>query len=247
MWEGKATTSNMYADTKTWNPFVGCRFQCIYCRVSFQRQLKRWGKGNCRDCYDYAPHRHPERLNRIPSSRIVFCCGDGDIAFCDTDFLEAIVQAVSMHNRRSPYKTYYFQSKDWVSAGRVIPFLEEYVLKNAVILETLETNRDESYGSVSMAPRPTLRHKAFREVAYERKVVTVEPILDFDLDPFFRMISEVEPEYVWIGYNSKPNLVRLPEPNLEKTITLIRLLEASGIQVKAKDLRSALSGERPVV
>jgi hypothetical protein len=27
---------------------------------------------------------------------------------------------------------------------------------------------------------------------------------------------------------------------------LIRLLEASGIQVKAKDLRSALSGERPV-
>lgn len=51
------------------------------------------------------------------------------------------------------------------------------------------------------------------------------------------MITEAEPEFVWIGYNSKPKAVRLPEPSLEKTAELIRLLKASGIQVRGKNLR----------
>jgi hypothetical protein len=51
------------------------------------------------------------------------------------------------------------------------------------------------------------------------------------------MIADAEPEYVWIGYNSKPNLIQLPEPSLEQTATLIKLLKASGIQVKGKNLR----------
>jgi len=227
----------MYSETKTWNPFVGCHHQCIYCIVSFQRQLKRWAKKNCLRCYNYVPHYHPERLNHIPSSKIVFVCGDGDIAFCDSDFLEAIVWAINVHNRRCPNKTYYFQSKDWMSADRVMPFLEKHGVKNAIILETLETNIDASYHWISLAPKPTVRHKTFKEINYPRKVVTIEPILDFDLNPFFRMITDAEPEYVWIGYNSKPNLIHLPEPSLEKTATLIKLLKASGIQVKGKNLR----------
>jgi hypothetical protein len=110
-------------------------------------------------------------------------------------------------------------------------------VKNAVILETLETNRDWGYRKISHAPLPTQRHKVFREIIFPHKVITIEPILDFDLNPFFRMITDAEPEYVWIGYNSKPNLIQLPEPSLEQTTTLIKLLKASGIQVKGKNLR----------
>ena len=33
--------SNMYAEAKTWNPFKGCAFDCVYCVPSFQRQAKR--------------------------------------------------------------------------------------------------------------------------------------------------------------------------------------------------------------
>lgn len=47
---------NMYIlSAKQWNPFVGCKFDCLYCRTSFQRQAKRQ-KHNCIDCYNYKPH-----------------------------------------------------------------------------------------------------------------------------------------------------------------------------------------------
>jgi len=48
---------------------------------------------------------------------------------------------------------------------------------------------------------------------------------------------EAEPVFVWIGYNSKPNLIRLPEPSLEKTARLIRLLEGGGVDVRGKNLK----------
>ena len=50
-------TENMYAQAKTWNPFKGCEFDCIYCTPSFQRQSKRQ-KNLCGDCYAYSPHCH---------------------------------------------------------------------------------------------------------------------------------------------------------------------------------------------
>lgn len=57
--------SNMYKlSIKQWNPFVGCKHQCIYCKDSFQLQLKRWAKKNCKKCYDFVPHSHPERLTQ---------------------------------------------------------------------------------------------------------------------------------------------------------------------------------------
>jgi len=227
----------MYADAETWNVFCGCLHDCVYCRVSFQRQLKRWGKRNCERCYSFTPHIHEERLSRIPSSKIVFVCGGGDIAFCPTSHMQKIVEAIAKHNIRCPHKTYYFQSKNWDSAKRVIPLLEAHGIRNAIILETLETNRDEAYPQISKAPPPTVRHETFTQLNYSRKVITVEPILDFDLNPLYEMIAEAEPEYVWIGYNSKPNLVELPEPDIEKVKQLINQLEASGIQVRTKQLR----------
>jgi len=233
-------TTHMYARTKTWNPFVGCHHRCIYCVVSFQRQLKRWAKKHCSGCYYYIPHYHPERLKRIPSAEIIFVCGDGDIAFCRTDFLGEMVNRIAVHNRRCPYKTYYFQSKDWAKAKRILPLLEEKNIKNAIILETLETNRDYDYKYISKAPKPTIRHKTFKEINYPRKVITIEPILDFDVHPLFRMITDTEPEYVWIGYNSKPNLIKLPEPSLDRTMHLIDLLELSGIEVRTKNLRERI-------
>ena len=78
----------MYRDAETWNPFIGCLHDCAYCKVSFQRQVRRWAKRNCELCYRYIPHAHPERLRRVPSSPVVFVCGDGDIAFCDAETIK---------------------------------------------------------------------------------------------------------------------------------------------------------------
>ena len=181
------------------------------------------------------PHEHPERLSRLPSSQIIFVCGDGDIAFCRTEFLKLIAERVKRHSEKCPGRTYYFQSKSWQLAKRVVPFIED--VKGAIILETLETNRDDGYSLISKAPPPTERHKAFLELNYPRKAITAEPLLDFDVDMFFKMVTEAEPEFVWIGYNSKPNAVKLPEPSLEKTAKLIQLLKESRIEVRGKNLR----------
>lgn len=51
----------------TWNPVVGCSFNCKdpqgkpYCYA--RRQAKRQ-KQNCQQCYDFTPHLHPERLEQ---------------------------------------------------------------------------------------------------------------------------------------------------------------------------------------
>ena len=238
-------SSNMYAGACTWNPFVGCLHQCVYCKVSFQRQIKRWAKRNCAKCYSYVPHNHPERLKQVPSSPIVFVCGDGDIAFCDAEFLKLITSRLEEHSRRRPGRTYYLQSKDWRLAGRVVPLIEN--VKGAVILETLETNRDEGYSLISKAPPPTVRHKDFLKISYPRKAITAEPLLDFDVEEFYEMIVKAEPEFVWIGYNSKA--VRLPEPSLEKTAKLIGLLRRGRSRQKPQGLkpsyrRLGLNGRR---
>jgi hypothetical protein len=165
----------------------------------------------------------------------VFVCGDGDIAFCDSETLKLVADRLKAHSERCPGRTYYFQSKDWSRASRVVPLIED--VKGAVVLETLETNRDSGYSLVSRAPPPTVRHKSFLELSHPRKAITAEPLLEFDVDEFYRMIVEAEPTFVWIGYNSKPNLIRLPEPSLEKTARLIRLLEGGGVNVRGKSLK----------
>ena len=96
-----AEKSNMYAAAKTWNPFKGCEFDCTYCAPSFQKQSKRQ-KQLCQSCYTYTPHCHEDRLDKIPSSQIVFVCGNADISFCPPDFTRRIIERIVEHNVRCP-------------------------------------------------------------------------------------------------------------------------------------------------
>ena len=214
--------NNMYFGARTWNPFTGCLYRCIYCVPSFQQQLKRWGKKNCKLCYNYLPHKHPERLNRIPSSKIVFVCGDGDISWCkDKEYVLKIIERIREHNRRCPNKIYYFQSK----APSYFEDFLDYFPENVYLLTTLETNRDEGYEKISKAPKPSERFKQFIKLEYPRKILTIEPIMDFNLDIFVEWVRTISPKMVYIGYNSKPKQVKLPEPPLQKTLKLKRELE----------------------
>lgn len=224
--------SNMYKNTKTWNPFKGCRFDCTYCKPTFKKQAKRQ-KRRCMDCYSFVPHYHPERLTKIPSSDIVFVCGNADISFCDPDYTRQIVEAIKQHNRRCPHKIYYFQSKRPEYFGQ---FLTDFP-GNVILVTTLETNRDDGYQLVSKAPVPSERFKQFMNLEYSRKVVTIEPLLDFDVKVFVERILLIKPEYVWIGFNSRPNQVSLPEPSNKKVLAFIRNLRMAGTEVRGKTMR----------
>lgn len=135
-------------------------------------------------------------------------------------------------------KTYYFQSKnpsvfnfylDWFNGN----------LDKVILLTTLETNRDEVYGNISKAPFPTTRFNDFLDLEYSRKVVTIEPILDFDSEIFLRWMRLLKDqgtlEYVWFGYDSKR--CGLPEPSTEKAQRFVDELQAYGIEVRGKNLR----------
>jgi hypothetical protein len=224
--------SNMYAQAKTWNPFKGCRFDCVYCAPSFQKQAKRQ-KRLCQDCYSYTPHCHEERLARIPSTPIVFVCGNADIAFCPPEFTRRIIERIIAHNARSPRKTYYLQSKRPASFA---PFLGD-LPDNVILLTTLETNRDDGYAAISKAPPPSVRYEQFQALDYPRKVVTIEPVLAFDLRAFAAWIGSIRPEYVWLGFNSKPGSLALPEPTEVAVQKLADKLRDAGIQVRGKALR----------
>lgn len=217
--------SNMYEGAKTWNPAVGCLFDCIYCRPSFQAQMKRQ-KHNCMQCYKYVPHKHPDRLNKIPKSPIVFVCGDGDISFCEPQYVQYIINVVTQY---TPNQTVYFQSKNPA-------YFELYGFKfpdNVVLVTTLETNRNEGYENFSQAPRPTTRAAAFKKLPHPRKIITIEPIMKFDLEPFVKMIKDIRPEAVWLGYNSRPKRVQLPEPSHDETRALMdRLSKFTTVRLK---------------
>jgi hypothetical protein len=63
---------------------------------------------------------------------------------------------------------------------------------------------------------------------YLRKVVTIEPMLDVDHQMFATWIRSIRPEYVWLGINSKPESVALPEPAPEKVQKLVELRSKVG-------------------
>lgn len=187
-----AASSNMYASAQTWNPFKGCNFACTYCGPSFQRQAKRQGRtksekpGGCGDCYRYAPHPHEDRLTKIPSKEIVFVCGNADISFRPPDLTRKIIAGVKAHlHKARKRKTFFFQSK---KPSYFRQFLAEFP-PEAILLTTLETNRDEGYEAISKAPPASVRYEQFRALKYPRKVVTIEPVLDFDLATFVQWIG----------------------------------------------------------
>jgi len=230
-------SDGMYPDTKTWNPFVGCSFDCVYCEKSFKRMLKRVSFNiGCPDCYTYTPHVHLNRLGKIPSAMNVFVCGTGDIAFCDPDYMRLIFEGIDSHKPRMD-KTYLFQSKSPKVFNQYLDWFRSR--EDVLLLTTLETNRDDGYEKISKAPTPSERYYDFYDLDYPRKVVTIEPVLDFDISIFIDMILELHKqgslEYVWFGFDSKN--CGLPEPSIEKSQRFVDELKALGILVRGKTLR----------
>lgn len=227
--------SNMYKlSVKQWNPFVGCNFNCVYCRSSFQAQLKRWAgsKKGCKQCYDYDPHFHPERLNQyLPKTgymQFIFTCSSGDIAFCPSEYFLEMLERI----QAEPDKIFLIQSKNPKTFNRMWSFPT-----NLVLGTTIETNRDELYEGISKAPEPSKRYEDFLKIKHPLKMVSVEPVIDFDVDVMVTWIREINPCMVWLGYDSKKNY--LPEPEFERVKALHWELSKRGFIVILKTLRKA--------
>ena len=218
--------------THTWNPVVGCTHRCRYC---WARRLVEEGRLKSR-YGDFKPKFYPERLRKIPMKGYVFVVDMGDL-FSDGVPDEWIIKVLN-HIRKFP-NTYFLlltkNPKRYLAFGRV---LEE--IDNVVLGATIETDLDSLYlkHRISKAPLPCSRLQCMELLSVtSRTMISIEPIIDFDLNIFPDLIVKAEPEFVYVGYDNYGN--KLPEPSLRKTMELIDMLKEHGITVYTKTLRKA--------
>ncbi len=237
----KESKSKMYSErVGNISAFRGCGFGCIYC--AFRASLKR---SPCEKCSDFEPHAHLEVLNKRPpktkEGEFLTIGLTGDISFASDTTMQAIIHYCFLWSDR----TFLIQTKD-------PSFFHRYNFPENVILgTTIETttqkwdtkeqwarNDEEilSYSNYSKAPLPYLRYRAMQKLDY-RKALTIEPVMDFDFDIMVEWIKEIDPEFVYIGYNSNDK-IKLPEPSIKKTLLLIEELSRF-TEVRPKLLRKA--------
>jgi len=130
------------------------------------------------------------------------------------------------HTNKYPDNTYVFQTKNpdrFLDFCLVLP--EKYILGT-----TIESNR--IYAGMSEAPTPEARMKAMSKITNTRKFLTIEPVLDFDVDILAEWINNIKPEFLNLGADSKGQ--GLIEPTVEKIMALVEKLKEYGIELREK-------------
>ncbi len=193
---------NMYSFcTHTWNVIKGkCSHDCSYCYMK----------------------RFPQNPIRLDEKEFKTDLGEGNFIFVGSstdmfadDIPRGWIERVIEHCNQYPKNTYLFQSKN---PGRFKDF-ELHYPKNSIFGTTAESNLAWKY---SKAPNIHQRLVCLSGVK-GRKMVTIEPIMDFDLDMFVTLLRGVKPEFVNIGADSQGH--NLPEPSWDKIQSLIKELE----------------------
>ena len=223
--------SRMYVDSVgSINFFVGCYHACTYCVPTFQRQVKRSG---CPTCKTYVPHPHLERLNhsppKTPDGTFIFYPSASDWAFIPEFVAKQAIEYMCRYKDRS----FLCQSKNPDALAN------RHISPNAIIGVTIETDNAYLTDKVSAAPTPKQRYDSFKAINHPRKMLTIEPIMDFSWE-FIEWIKDLNPWRVYVGYNSHPEAVKLVEPSKAKTLKLINDLRNAGIVVKEKLIREAI-------
>ena len=208
---------NMYKfATHTWNPIRGkCSHDCSYC--SIKGIAKRFNRPQ-------KPIRLVEKeLNtKLGKGNFIFVGSSTDM-FADSVHYNLIVQVLKVC-KKYPDNKYLFQTKN---PKRLKDFTFLFP-KNSIMGITLETNRNYDLGN---APPIMNRVRHFSSLRWEHKMITIEPIVDFDLNLFVIMIKEIEPEWVNIGADSKGH--NLSEPSKEKILALVdELKEFTEVKIK---------------
>lgn len=187
---------------------------------------------NCSYCY---MRRHWPRMSapRLDESEFRTIMGEGDFIFVGSS-IDMFAAWISQHwvKRSLDYcrmfdkASFLFQSKN---PGRFKGFIFP---KDSILCTTLETNLNPCKLILGNCPTPEQRMKDFIELNF-RKMITIEPVMDFDIDIFIQWVRMIDPIQVNIGADSGGN--NLPEPSPEKLKKFITALKAGGLNVYLKD------------
>jgi DNA repair photolyase len=209
----------MYEWAYTTNPIGGrCPHECSYCYVG---KLRRRGLKK----YEGSPfldERWFKTNLAIPEQdKVVFIQSCGDLFAYGID--QTWIWRILGYIKKFPETTFLLQTKNPES------FFEFNIPQNCILGTTIETNRN--YG-MTKAPNPKERYYVFFELKNQRNLegdkvyrlmVSIEPVMDFDLDELVFWLQEIDPEFVSIGADSAKH--GLPEPEPQKLRELIEMLQ----------------------
>ncbi len=123
------------------------------------------------------------------------------------------------HCKKYNLNEYLFQSKN---PDRFRKFFGYF--PNSLFGTTIESNRHKLVNKYSDAPLTFERYISISNLSkHEDVMISIEPIMDFDVGKFVDWIVDIEPKFVSIGADSKGH--KLPEPSKEKTLQLIDELQ----------------------
>lgn len=207
--------------THTWNTIKGeCPHLCSYC------YMHRWGK------------QHPVRFDEkelktdLGSGNFIFVGSSCDMfayGIPDEWIVNTLEYCLKFDN------TYLFQTKN---PARLIQFMELLPDKTKVCT-TIETNR--WYPDIMMnSPHPKDRAAEMEVLSVDgfETYITIEPIMDFNINLLMEMILLCSPKQVNIGADSGTN--NLPEPPKEKILKLISGLERFTVVKQKSNLKRLL-------
>lgn len=206
---------NMYGFiTATWNPIKGiCPFSCAYCYMR-----KWWPKMS-------APRLDEKELKtKLGRGNYIFVGSSIDMfakGIKDEWIIKALNYCIINDNN-----TYLFQTKNPKNFNAFI------YPKNTILCTTIETNRTY-LEIVGNAPYPEMRATQILRIDNDfKKMITIEPVIDFDIDILADWMLKIKPMQINIGADSGNN--HLPEPTPEKLKTFINLLKDNGLNVYLK-------------
>jgi len=217
---------------RSWNVFVGCQFNCVYCCA---RKLAETRLRNRRRYKDgFVPHLvEEELLKTFKPSEFILVVFMGDIAFATREEFLRILARI----REFPQTDFLIQTKnprqlyDWREDwGTGLP-------PNVYAGTTIESNRD--YG-LSNAPSPYDRFRYLTGYPHNRKFLSIEPVMDFDVEKLVSWVRIIQPDIVEVGADNYHN--NLPEPSWEKVEELLKRLREFVPRVEEKEGLERLRG-----
>jgi len=195
--------------THTWNAIKGrCSHNCKYCYM-----IPFWKSDVHLDEKELKQDLGKENFIFVGSSTDMFA----------ENIPKLWIEKVLAHCRNYDKNTYLFQSKN---PKRFIEF-KDFFPEKTILGTTIES--DCSWG-FSNPPSMLERAKAMGRLDFD-KMVTIEPIMDFELGNLVRLIKLANPKWVNIGADSKGH--NLPEPSGGKVKDLIKVLN-SFTEIKQK-------------
>lgn len=229
----RSKQSNMFpfiSDTD--NPIGGYCYGCEYCYIHGLRGMKKRFK-RLNDKYSGDHRLFEKNFEKIyGDGKFVFVCDCIDIFHSDVpdwmirrvlEWIGRCSKAMFLLLTKNPRR--FFDFKDMIPP-------------NVCLGLTVESNYNYKYGN---APLQDERLKVFAEIHDDvilnrlPRLISAEPVLDFDPDSFFADMMYCLPDCVAIGYDNHKS--KLIEPYMKDVLKLISMLEKAGIIVIRKTIR----------